>query len=117
MKKALAGLFFSLVLSTTAAQAFNTSFLDYSGMSNFTSADWKISEDSAVAALDRGKDNVKAYWHNPHSQASGYVIPFNTTHRQGVTCRDLVIFNQARDVTDKATYHFCKLQGEWRITD
>lgn len=115
MKKASLGLLLAALLCGSA-HAFSTDFLDYSGMANFTSADWNLAKENAIKALETAKDNSKLSWSNPQTKASGYAIPSNTIHVPGATiCRDLFVHNQAYKVIDEASYHFCKINGQWRV--
>ena len=105
------------IAASTSALALNFSFLNNAAVSYFSNGDYKLMESAADQALDQGKDGQKITWKNPNTTAWGYFIPKNTTRKNGVVCRNLTIFNSAKDVTGLATYPFCKLNGDWKIVN
>jgi len=115
-KKLLVGILVSIV-TTSAAYAFNLSFLEYSPVYYFTKSDWAIAESTALKALNSARDNQKVIWRNPQTNAHGYVIPTNTTTQNGRKCRQLKIFSEAHQVTGQSVYRFCRIDGDWKITD
>jgi surface antigen len=115
MKKILLSLFLLSSLVVSSVYAFNLSFLSNSPVFYFTDADWKLSTETATRALNTGRDNVKMEWSNPKSGAHGYVMPFNTTIKNGNKCRRMRIFNEAHEVTGQATYLFCKIDNDWKV--
>lgn len=116
MRQLLLGIWVSLV-TITPVYAFNLSFMDYSSVYYFTPGDWSISKTTAMKTLNTGRDNVKVSWRNPETKAHGYFIPSDTKKQNGTICRQMEIFSNAHDVTGKSSYHFCKIKGEWRITN
>jgi surface antigen len=112
MRKILLAL---LICTTAPAYAFNMGFLAYSPAYYFSKADWKIMEKTANEALDNGRDDVKQSWKNPGSTAYGWVIPSKRFQADGLECRNLTIFNSARQVTDEVHYRFCKADGAWKV--
>lgn len=116
MRKLFVAILFNLVIFHSA-YAFNLSFLDYSPVYYFTKSDWAISESTAEKALNSARDNVKVTWNNPQTNAHGYFIPSNTTMQNGRKCRQLKTFSIAHGVTGQSSYQFCKINGEWKITN
>lgn len=106
----------TLFLSSTLF-AGNTSFYNYSPISFFDKSDAIMMNANMQTALDNYADGKKASWKNPSTGAFGYAIPSHTRKQNGWKCRDLTIFNSARDVTSKATYKFCKINNEWKIAE
>jgi surface antigen len=115
MKKSLLVIAVS-TLFANSIYAFNTDFLSYSPVFYFTSQDTQIMEAATMNALNNGRDNAKVVWKNPKTGANGYVMPFNSTQKNGLSCRQLKVFNEANHVTGEATYQFCKINNEWKIT-
>ncbi len=111
-------LFLSIALGflyTSPLYAYNTSFLSYSAIYYFNSQDTQLMKAAIQQGLNSTKDGVKVSWRNPHSTAFGYVIPSNTSNKNGVTCRDLKLFNSARKVTGESQFRYCKLNGVWKV--
>ncbi len=100
----------SAELMVFSAHAFNADFMRYSPAYYFTKEDWNIVETTANNALTNAKDGQKLAWKNPSSGASGYVIPSHTQKN----CRHLKIFTSAHNLTNVATYKFCKINKEWK---
>ena len=86
-----------------------------SGPANyFTRADFDIMEAAAMKALNSGK---KINWKNPNSTAWGYMTPSAANNQNGNVCRKLTIYNNVKSVTNLSKNTFCKINGEWRITN
>ena len=105
-----------VIVTISPLYAFNLSFLTYSPVYYFTQTDWAISEKTAMRTLNNARDNAKVTWSNPQTNAGGYFIPFNTTRKNNQTCRMMKIFSEAHQVTGQSTYQFCKIKGEWKIS-
>jgi surface antigen len=101
---------------TQATLASNLNFLEYSPISYFTAKDSALMQANSDYALDHTKDGQKSSWNNPQTGAWGYAIPANTTRTNGTTCRDLTIYNNAHKTPGQATYHFCKINGQWKAS-
>lgn len=113
MKKLIFILIF--MIQSTAAMAFNTSFLKYSPAFYFTAEDTRIMQQTLTNTLNTARDNAKVTWRNPSTGAHGYFIPSGTTIKNGNKCRHLSIFNEARGVSGKSNYQFCKMKDAWKI--
>jgi surface antigen len=105
-----------LLLVCLPAAAFNLGFLVNSPAYFFSNGDWSIMQETAYQALDDNADNVKSDWKNPATGAFGSVTPFRTSRINGKICRQLKIFNSARNVTGDATYLFCRINHEWKVS-
>ena len=116
MRKVLLVLAVSMGISGSTF-AFNLSFMQYSSTYYFTKSDWAISEKTAMRALNSARDNTKVSWSNPETKANGYFMPFNTTTQNGLKCRKMEIVSQAHGVPGQSIYRFCKIRGEWKITN
>jgi len=112
--------FFVLVcclFASSTLYAFNLDFMRYSASYYFTKEDWSIAQATAVRTLDQGRDNAKVSWNNPNSGSSGYFVPYGTTNQNGLRCRNLKMHQEANHVTGGSIYHFCKINGDWRIVE
>ncbi len=93
-------------------------FLEYSTISQLTPEDRQLLQDALVKALNKTKDGVIVNWKNPATGAFGYFIPSNTIITNGITCRQLLAFNSAKQIaanTIRYQYRFCNLNDEWKI--
>src|SRR5260221_219442 len=106
---------FFLGLLTVTAHASNFSFFGNSAMSFFTKEDWTISQNAQIKALNHLEDGTKLAWNNPGTGTHGIFLPMHTSHANGAICRDLKILHTANMVNEKAVYHFCKLNNQWKI--
>jgi surface antigen len=98
------------------AFAFNLSFLEYTPTYYFVKSDWTLMLATITKSLDHGKPGIKYRWKNPDSTAFGYVMPLATSKVGGNECRHATIFNSAKTVTGQATYRFCKIDGDWKVS-
>lgn len=104
------------ISSMQSLQAGNLSFLDYSAISYFQGKDKEMMLNNIEDALNHYPDNKKATWKNPATGTFGFAIPSQTVIKNGVTCRNLKIFNNAQNVTGEENYRMCKYGNEWRYT-
>jgi surface antigen len=116
MKKKILSLLCLAGLCSMNAFASNDWFMVNTAVGNFTEADARIFKQAVDTALSKYPDNKKLSWSNPNTKAHGYVIPFNTTKVNGMRCRELKIFNEAKTVDGKSQYKFCLINGEWKVT-
>src|SRR5688572_33438201 len=86
MKK-LIGILLAVYVSSVWAG--NYSFLNYSPIRYLTTEDAEIYKAAEMKALNTTKDGQKVAWQNPHTGASGYLIPVKTEQLNGQTCREL----------------------------
>jgi len=119
MKTTFAALFtfISLILFSLTVYAFNFSFMENSPAFYFKGDDLKIMENSAVKALDSGKDGQKINWKNPDTSAFGYFIISGTHTQDGARCRNMKSFLSVEGVTNMTNYKFCKIKNDWRIVN
>lgn len=102
-------------LFAITAQASNFYFLNESAIRYFNDMDWKLYEAAQSKALNNTPDNKKVSWKNPNKNHSGYLIPSQSTHVNGMPCRYLQIFTNADGLTGLSSFQFCKINGEWKI--
>ncbi|MDR3477434.1 MAG: hypothetical protein P4M14_05315 [Gammaproteobacteria bacterium] len=100
---------------TTTAIASNYAFLGESPIRYFSDQDWTLLSAAQQKALDKAPDNTKVTWKNPQKNHQGYFIPENTTHKNGVTCRNLQVFTDAEGLKSLVHFQYCKLKGKWKI--
>ncbi len=100
---------------SNVAVAGNLNFMDNSSVSFFQGKDMDMMVNAAITALNTYKDGKKLTWKNNSTGTWGYVIPNHTTNTNGMICRNLTIFTNAKDVTDKFTYKLCKINNEWKM--
>lgn len=115
MKKLIFSALLSLLV-ITSANAFNMSFLSYSPAYYFTAQDWKIMKGTADNVLSHGRDNVQVTWSNPKTGANGIFTPYSKFSQNGTICRKMKIFNEAHNQTGEATYLFCSIRNEWKLS-
>lgn len=98
------------------AGAFDLQWLNQSPARYFTDEDWKLSQEAADKALDTTKDGETLSWKNPASGANGTYTPISTTTEQGMTCREVKIFNHAGTVDATSFMKSCqKPDGKWAL--
>lgn len=108
---------FLLVFSLMGSgYALNLSFLAQSPVANLTKQDWQIINYASIRALNFTRDGMATAWRNPQTGAFGYFIPSRTVKVNGVLCRDLTIYMNTHGYSDKSTYTFCRLGGEWKTS-
>lgn len=96
--------------------ALNLSFLAQSPVANLTKQDWQIINYASIRALNFSKDGTATAWRNRQTGAFGYFIPSHTVKVNGVLCRDLTIYMNTHGYSDRSTYTFCRLGGEWKTS-
>ena len=116
MRKLLLAVCVGLITVTSSVHAFNLSFMQYSSVYYFTKSDWALSESTALRALNTARDNQQVSWKNSQTGAHGYFMPFHTTVENGMRCRKMKIVSEAHKVPGESVYHFCKINGDWKIT-
>lgn len=104
----------SSILSSTLF-ASNLSFMRDSAISYFSDTDTNMMFANVKSALSHNPDGKKSTWKNPTTGAWGYAIPSHTRQQNGTTCRNVKIFNEAKDRTGVSSYVFCRIKGEWKI--
>jgi surface antigen len=108
---------FVLLSASQCIFASNLGFLSYSPITFFRGNDEQMMMNNVTETLNTKADGVKSSWKNPQTGTWGFAIADKTIMRNGVTCRTLTVFNDARQVTGEARYQLCKLNGKWVITE
>lgn len=99
-----------------SAQAINLQFMDNSPVRFFSEKDWEMATAASDQALADPADGNKVSWENPDTGNSGSSTAAQTQERDGKTCRELSIENQARGLTNDSAFLFCKQpDGEWKM--
>lgn len=94
--------------------ASNLRWLNYSPVRFFTDQDWEIATAAGRKALNETKDGETVSWENPKSGHFGSLTPLGTATRNGATCRQLRIVNNAKGMMGSSIYEFCqKPDGKW----
>lgn len=116
MKKIVV-LVFSLVAVCFSLPAFsiNLSFLHNSPVEKYNQDDWNLFNTTSDQVLNSYPDNKKATWKNPKTGHSGFFEVVSTAKKNGLTCRNLKIFNSAGGMTDQYVFTFCKYPTGWMI--
>jgi hypothetical protein len=115
MKKYVSFLFLLLGF-TQSVLASNFDFLSYSPITFFRGNDEKMMMENVDTTLNTKADGVKSSWKNSQTGTWGFAIADKTTTKNGTTCRQLTVFNDARQVTGESHYQVCKVNGKWVIT-
>jgi len=115
--KYISQLFLVLVLSffSFTSYADNWSFLDGSVITYFTDKDNELMQANVISALNKTPDGKKSMWKNPSTGAWGYAMPSKTAVKNGNRCRNVTVFNSARQTTGQAVYRLCKIKNQWEI--
>lgn len=94
--------------------ASNLRWLNYSPVRFFTDHDWAIATAAGRQALNETKDGETVSWENPKSGNFGSLTPLGTATKNGETCRQLRIVNNAKGMMGSSVYEFCQKQdGKW----
>src|SRR5471030_2723008 len=112
----LALLVFTSTLPTWVMSA-NLNFMNSSdsAVRFFTDNDWKLFNSAVETALNKSPNGKKVSWKNPDSGSYGFVTPLNKFKKNGTTCRDLKMANNANNRTGQYTFTFCKYPSGWKI--
>lgn len=102
----------------TFAGAAGLGFLKNTPLYYFTEQDLQLMSDAANVVLNDPDSTTVREWSNPKNKYSGKVEglgSFKST--DGLQCRKLRIWTQARGVENIATYPVCKnVQGQWQLS-
>ncbi len=86
-------------------------------MTKFTSEDLQLLREAAGEALNNQPDNTEIPWDNPDTGHSGSATALTTRDMNNMTCRDLLLKNDAQSVKGTARYFLCQqVDGTWQIT-
>jgi hypothetical protein len=112
----IAATLLGLALSSSTL-ALNMDFLRLDPLRFYTQEDFRISEQTAIEALDNNADNVSSEWENPESGNSGVITPLSTfNNKKGETCRTVKIVDRTEALSGEDTVHVCKeADSGWRI--
>ncbi len=104
----------SMPLPTVAA---GLGFLKNSPVYYFDDADRKLMNEAVVEVLNEASGESSREWKNPRTGSSGKVQGMGRFRSaDGLDCRKLKLFNQARGIEGEATYPVCRADGgEWRL--
>lgn len=102
----------------TLAGAANLSFLKNTPYYYFTEQDLQLMFDTANQVLNDPNPTVVREWSNPKNKYSGKVEGLGSVKStDGLQCRKLRIWTQAKGLENLATYPVCKTaQGEWQLS-
>ncbi|MFK5987035.1 MAG: hypothetical protein QM479_16630 [Pseudomonadota bacterium] len=108
---------FSLTLVSFVTAA-NLRFLSDSPVSIFTKQDTKLMETNIYKALDELADGQKLDWQSPTSKNRGRIAILRSFTKLQQQCREVQIFNQAKNQTGNSKFIFCKdKHNEWKLAD
>jgi surface antigen len=113
--KMLAAVAAVCLLAGAPALAMNLLFLSEGPAGYFTEEDNRMFDKALQEALNDRKDGEVESWSNPASGASGKVTVMKTFTREGMSCRNLKVFNSAKGRTGEGVFDLCKVQGRWKI--
>ncbi len=96
---------------------FNPLFLYDDAIRYFDKKDWKLVDETAVAALNSNPDGETSKWINPKSGNSGSITPIKTyRNKQGQICRKTKMFNRSKKKKSEYTFLVCKQpNNDWKI--
>lgn len=106
------------VASPTLVGAAGLGFLKDTPLYYFTEQDMQLMFDTANSVLNDPDPTALREWVNPKNKYSGKVESlgaFKST--DGLPCRKLRVWTQARGIENTAIYPVCKTsQGEWQLS-
>jgi hypothetical protein len=103
--------------SPSISKALTLDFLDDTAISFLQQADIELQREAALTVLESGDPHSAQEWKNSSSGYSGRVQGLGAfSSADGLMCRKLRIWTQARGVESEFVFPFCKdASGEWFI--
>jgi hypothetical protein len=115
-KLSVAALGVLLCLLQVPAQAVNLKWLEHAPVRFFSDADWALATAAVDDALANPEDGTPVQWNNPDSGHRGSATALGTLKRDGRTCRQLALENEARGMSGRSVFLYClQPDGEWKI--
>jgi len=118
-KTALMVIFAVILVPSMPALGLNPLFLYDDAIRYFDKKDWKLVDETAVAALNGNPDGETSKWINPKSGNSGSITPIKTyKNKQGQICRKTKMFNRTKKKKSEYTFLVCKQpDNDWKIVN
>lgn len=105
----------SVVLSS-ASQASNMRFLEFSPSAFFTEKDWELLRSTARDLLNNHEDGASITWKNDETGHNGKLTVLETYADFGTTCRRMRVFSDALQVSATRMVNMCKnKEGVWKV--
>lgn len=115
-KLSVAALGVLLCLLQVPAQAVNLRWLEHAPVRFFSDADWALATAAVDDALANPADGMPVQWTNPDTGHRGSATALGTLERDGRTCRELALENEARGMSGRSVFLYCRQpDGEWKI--
>jgi surface antigen len=106
----------ALACAVAPAVAGNVMFLKDSAISRMSEADVELMDATARSALEDTADGESQRWENTETGATGVVTPVATFEQDGTLCRRLELLNEAKGITGRSAFVFCRQpDGSWKI--
>lgn len=94
----------------------NTLFLNDSAIAQFREADMELFLDTMNASLDGLPDGETRSWENPDTKAQGSIGALRAFEREGQTCRQMRVENNARGRRGVGKWTYCRAPGgRWEL--
>ncbi len=78
----------------------------------------QLMKDTVFTALSDNDNGIKSEWVNPETGHKGSVTPINRKKIQGLSCRDVEMFNSAGGRTANSKHTFCQNEdGDWKLVN
>ncbi|HKE94275.1 MAG TPA: RT0821/Lpp0805 family surface protein [Povalibacter sp.] len=99
------------------SHAANLTFLRNSPVFWFNDTDRRMMNDAAMQVLNDADPRAVREWNNPRTRAAGRVESLGRFRSaDGMDCRRLRLWNQARGIEGEMTFPVCRVQGgDWRL--
>lgn len=115
-KLSVAALGVLLCLLQVPAQAVNLRWLEHAPVRFFSDADWALATAAVDDALANPADGTPVQWSNTDTGHRGSATALGTLERNGRTCRELALENEARGMSGRSVFLYCRQpDGEWKI--
>jgi surface antigen len=94
----------------------NTLFLNDSAVAQFRDSDMQSFLETMDASLDGLADGETRSWENPDTKAHGSIGALRTFEREGRTCRQMRVENNARGRRGVGKWTYCRsAEGRWEL--
>jgi hypothetical protein len=97
------------------ALSIQLNFMSDSPVRYFNDQDWKLVDITTDEALNNAPIGKKITWDNPKSGSHGYAQSLDSIKKNNLICKNLKIFNYAKQRSDQYTFMFCKYPSGWKI--
>jgi len=107
-----------LAFSSLQGLAAGVGWLENAPIRYFSEEDTQLMKSMLQSALSDNADGIKSEWVNPETGHKGSITPVNSKKIQGLSCRDVEMFNSAGGRTADSKHTFCQNEdGDWKLAN